>query len=261
MATEVALLIAAERSGTHMMRSMLSGTNGVAALGEICNAVSSDISTSPTSFLRFRAEQCVRDARFFYPTTETQTKLLDLYFDQVRALFPKKRLVLLDIKYSHVHNFNAFWWDFVSSPFLLDYAAGRRMKIVHLVREKPYQTIVSDIYAQRSGVWRTKDPNEVPNLKIKIDSEKLKQRTHRLVRTIFQFEQWLKSCKSARVTYEALTQDGHSVLEQLLAFFEIEGPVRVQSSYLRTTPPYQAAIENYEEIAPLVAMGLDEVLE
>jgi hypothetical protein len=260
MATEVALLIAAERSGTHMMRSMLSGTSEVAALGEVCNAVSSDSNTSPTSFLRFRAEQCVRDARFFYPTTETQTQLLDLYFEHVRALFPKKRLVILDIKYSHVHNFNAFWWDFVSPPFLLDYAVSHRMKVVHLVREKPYQTIISDIYAQRSGVWRTKDPSEVPKLKIRIDSEKLKLRTSRLVRTIFQFEQWLKACNTSRVTYEALTQDGRSVLEQLLTFFELCGPARVQSSYLRTTPPYQSSIENYEEIAPFVAIGLNEVL-
>src|ERR1700742_3077971 len=184
MSSAVVLLLAAERSGTHMLRSMLARNRNIASPGEICNAASEGIRIARTSFLKFREDVSFVDHDYFYPTVPVQFRLLDEYFRLVRDVHAPKSLSVLDIKYAHVHNFNSFWWDFISRPLLIDYAHQRKMKIIHLVREKPFQTIISDMYAQQSGVWRAKDPSEIRAMKIRIDPVRLEARTRRLARTI-----------------------------------------------------------------------------
>ena len=152
-----------------MLRSMLARNRNIASPGEICNAASEGIRTARTSFLKFREDVSFVDHDYFYPTVPVQFRLLDEYFRLVRDVHAPKSLSVLDIKYAHVHNFNSFWWDFISRPLLIDYAHQRKMKIIHLVREKPFQTIISDMYAQQSGVWRAKDPSEIRAMKIRIE--------------------------------------------------------------------------------------------
>jgi Sulfotransferase family len=256
MSTAIVLLFAAERSGTHMLRSMLAGNKNIASPGEVCNAASEAIRTSPISYLKFREDACFIDHDYFYPTVPVQVRLLDEYFALVRQVHASKMLSVLDIKYAHVHNFNAFWWDFISRPLLIDYANQRKIKIIHLVREKPYQTVISDMYAQQSGVWRAREASEIRTMKIKIDPAKLEARTRRLARTIDLFNQWLAGCAAIRVSYEALTADAPATLAGLAAFLGVDEPIPAEPGFLKTTPPYADSIENYDEIAHLIDVDL-----
>ena len=107
MSSAVVLLLAAERSGTHLLRSMLARNKNIASPGEICNAASEGIRTAPTSFLKFREDASFVDHDYFYPTVPVQFRLLDEYFELVRDVHAPKWLSVLDIKYAHVHNFNS----------------------------------------------------------------------------------------------------------------------------------------------------------
>jgi len=261
MSTDVVLLLAAERSGTHLLRSMLAANGDIAAPGEVCNAASEDIRTALTSFLRFRERACLADPDYFYPTVPVQMRLLDAYFARVREVHGRKPLSVLDIKYAHIHNFNAFWWDAISSPLLIDYARQHEMKIVHLVRERPYQTVISDMYARQSGVWRTKSSSELSAMKIAIEPARLEARTRLLVETIGTFEHWLRGCAVSRITYEALTRDAPACLASLAEFLELSEPIPARSGFLKTTPPYRDAIENYGEIAHLIDVDLARLMD
>lgn len=252
MSQDVGILLASERSGTHMLRSMLSKTKGISSPGEVCNVASDSIRTSDTSFLKYREQACSTNHDFFYATAAVQTRLLDEYFAHVRMQFPKKKLVILDIKYAHVHNFNSFWWDIISRPFLIDYAVQRRIKLIHLVREKSYQTAISGIYAQQSGVWRTQDKAEIRSTKITINRDSLENRVRRLVEGIRLFDQWLIGTNCVRITYEELTEVASTSLTRLSEFLEIDEKICEEPGFVKTTPPYEEVIENFGEISHLI---------
>jgi len=254
---EVCLLLANERSGTHFLRSLLNKVPTIAAAhGEIANAAWDGNRTSPLSFFRFREQASIADRRFFYPTPLVQRELLDNYFSHVVLLHPGNQSIVLDVKYSHVHNFNAFWWDVNSRPLLLQYAFERNFRIIHLIRKKPYQTVVSDFYAMASGVWQTKSKDELPSLRVNIDRRKLQERTIQLVKSIAAFRRWLQGCRVATIEYEGLTGNTNRTLAQLQKFLGLDNPIPPHSDQLRTTPPYEEAIENFPEIADLIEKDL-----
>jgi len=259
MAVEICFLLATERSGTHMLRSLLAKVAGVSAPGEICNAASEEIRTAETSYLKFRERACTENQDFFFPTGNIQTKLLDQFFAHIREIFSEKKLVVLDVKYSHVHNFNSFWWDVFSRPFLLDYARERQIKIIHLVREKVYQTVISHNYAQKSGVWRAKRPDEIGTLKIAVDRKKLENKARGLARTINLFDEWMAGSKHFRLAYENLTDNPQNSLLELGNFLGLESEIPYEPGFIKTTPPYIDSIENFDEIAHLVDLGLSDL--
>ena len=257
--TEVCFLLAAERSGTHFLRSLLGKVPGVFAPGEISNATSDDIRTSPTSFLKFRASVFAEEQKFCYPTFQTQTELLDKYLEIVRSAQPASHTIILDVKYSHINNFNAFWWDMVARPLLIQYSVDRGIKIIHLVREKPYRTVISRMYAQESGVWRTQNPALRPSVKIRIDRSKLHAKTMELSKTISSFSQWLVGSRSTRISYETLTDESGASLASLREFLGFKFDIPTISEFVRTTPRYEEAIENFAEVADLIDIDLTEL--
>src|SRR5436305_3715418 len=107
MNAQICLLLAAERSGTHLLRSILSTAPGVVAPGEICNAAQQPSGTGKLSFLSFRERICRSDSQFFFPSLPVQKTLMDRYCDFVRRSNKSSTIVVLDVKYSHVHNFNS----------------------------------------------------------------------------------------------------------------------------------------------------------
>jgi hypothetical protein len=238
---------------------MLGKAPGVFAPGEICNARWDGIRTDVNSFLKFRADSSAADRTFCYPTSQTQTNLLDDYLSFIRLTHSHRRAVILDVKYSHVHNFNTFWWEPFSRPFLLEYAINRNIKIIHLVREKPYRTIISRMYAEQSGVWRTKNAEDVSSLKITIDRGTLQQMTRRLCDTIALFNSWVKGSQEIRLSYEPLAEDTEEHLMLLQHFLDLPTPIPADSDFIRTTPQYENVIENFSDIADLIDIDLAEL--
>lgn len=242
-----------------MLRSLLETVPGVLAPAEICNANSSGIRSDPSSYLRFRAQACAANADYFYPVMGTQLQLLDEYMAYLGRTLPDATWIVLDVKYSHVHNFNGAWWDFVSPPFLLEYARKRTIPVIHLVRENVYQTGISNIYAQKSGVWSARHAEDVPRTVIKIPRRLLERRVARLVRTIHQFEEWLSEYRHLRINYESLVASPAEVVMQIGAHLGFRGETLPTSAFVRTTPPYEEAVENFEELKHLVGITLREI--
>jgi LPS sulfotransferase NodH len=256
---ELYILLAEQRSGTAFLKSMLSNAPGIATTGEICNP---DLANrkSPASFLKFRANASIADEKFFYPTTEVQTELLDNYFNFVRSSLSHARHVVLDVKYSHVYNFHPCWWSVGSRPFLLDYAIRRRIRFIHLVREKPYQTAISNFYALGAKVWHVRNGEAVPSTKIKVDRTELQRRAADVANTVGLFTGWLNGAKQIRISYEALAEQTERTLAVLRDFCGLNVDIPAQSEYVKSTPPYEQVIENFGEIADLMDLDLQSVI-
>lgn len=252
---EICLLLAAERSGTHLLRSLLGNVRGVAAPGEICNATVAQNRTGRSSFFRYRQKACGEDPEFFFATEPVQRKLLDGFIAHLRSSYEGKSLLVLDVKYAHVHNFNSFWWDPLDSPYLLQYAKRNRLKIVHLIRRDVYRTAISGFYASETGVWRARTEEETRQIRIVVDRARLQKKAGLVARTIARFDEWLARVPHLQIDYEDLLGDREAMLRSLQSYLGLEQEIADQPGFVKTTPPLENSIENFSEIEPL--LGLD----
>jgi|SRR5579871_275401 len=252
MGPEVCLLLAVERSGTHLLRSLLANVRGVVAPGEICNATIPHNRSAKTSFFHYREEACRNDSEFFFPTEPVQRRLLDGFVDSLRANHSGKRLIVLDVKYAHVHNFNFFWWDPLEKPYLIQYAKRKRLKVLHLVRRKVYRTAISGFYASESGVWRAKSQEDTKQIRIAVDAERLEKKARAIARCIARFEDWLSACPHLQIDYEDLLEKRDSTLESLQTYLKLKQAIADEPGFVKTTPPLEDTIENFAEIEPLL---------
>ena len=87
---------------------------------------------------------------------------------------------------------------FLFVRFYLEYVCKNQIKVIHLVRERPYRTVISSMYARKSGVWRTQSPSDIRLLKIRIERARLQEAALRLVKAINLFTEWLEACKTLK---------------------------------------------------------------
>jgi len=249
---DICLLLAAERSGTHLLRSLLANVNGVAAPAEICNATVPNNRSAKSSFFAYRKQALLSDPELFFPTEPVQRQFLDGFLAHIRGENPKRSLVVLDIKYAHVHNFNFFWWDPLETPYLLQYAKWKRLKVLHLVRSKVYRTAISGFYAHQTGVWRAKTEQETRQIRITIDPQRLEKKAQSLARTIERFEAWLSHCPHHHISYESLSDNRAETLQRLGEYLGLAEPIADDPGFVRTTPVLEESIENFSAIESLV---------
>src|SRR5947207_4090115 len=252
MNADICLLLAAERSGTHLLRSLLANARSVVAPGEICNATVPQNRDAKSSFFRYKQQACLEDHELFFPTEPVQRKLLDGFIDFLCSTYRDKALVVLDVKYAHVHNFNFFWWDPLDRPYLIQYAKRRPLKIVHLVRRKVYRTAISGFYANETGVWRAKSEEETRQIKISVDPKRLEKKAVLLARTIARFVGWLSRCPHLQIDYEDLTENREPVLRSLQSYLGLKHDIVDRPGFVKTTPPLEDTVENFHDIASLI---------
>jgi hypothetical protein len=250
----IVLLLAQQRSGTHLLRSILGRNRRIAAPAEICNATADLEHENELSFFKFRHAHLIDGMNSPYPTFENQEYLVKGYLQHIASHYSDHDYVICDIKYSHVHNFNVFSWDFSSRPFLLQYAWKHGIKVVHLVRENIFQTAISDFYARQSGVWRANNQEQLKNINVTVDGKWLRRRMTHIGRTISLFDGWLLGCNSIRITYEALSGSlPEAPLALISAFLGLDEVIPFRPGFVKITPPYEDCIVNWNEIKQLGA--------
>lgn len=255
--SDCAFLFATERSGTHLLRSMLENTNLMSAPGELCNANADVVEHNELSFFEFKAKAISASPELKLPTPANQNNLLMSYFQFVRQSVGKPTRTLFDIKYSHIHNFNHFWWDFYSAPFLIEFAKAESIPIIHLVRKKIYETSLSELYAQSTGVWHAVSPDERVSKRIFVDMAMLDSKADAIFRTINLFARWLEGSRHIIIEYESLVgPDSLAALNSVIEFLNLEQVSQSTANSVKTTPPYEEVIENYSEISSRLLIEL-----
>ncbi|MBW6396501.1 hypothetical protein KPL78_01525 [Roseomonas sp. HJA6] len=251
------LLLAAERSGTHLFRSILTANRAAFAPGEVANAAASGDAESDTNFFAFCRERLLDEPRLFVPSQPHTRQLLDAYFGHFRARAASlgRSAAVCDIKYGHVINFSGGWWDMISAPYLLEWARQSDVGIIHLVRRNVAQTCISNLYAQHTGVWRTRNPTELAVMPMQVARRRLEADIGRMTRVIDLFRGWVKPCRHCEIHYEDLL-DGLSPSWRALRGFLGHPLDRIASDFLKTTPAYEEIIENHGEIADLLEVEL-----
>jgi hypothetical protein len=238
---------------------LLGNVRGVVAPAEICNATVPHNRTAKTSYFRYRQQVCLEDPELFFPIEPVQRKFLDGFIDYLRSSHAGKTIIVLDVKYAHVHNFNFFWWDPLERPYLIQYAKKKRLKVLHLIRRKVYRTAISGFYASQSGVWRAKTEEETRQIRITVDPDKLQKKAVALARSIARFEAWLSGCPHLQIDYEDLLEDRDRTLQSLQSYLGLKDEIADEPGFVKTTPPLEDTIQNFDEIESLIDLDWRKV--
>jgi hypothetical protein len=248
-----AVMISHERSGSHFLTDMLTSTDRVRSLDEVCNFNAVDPDISKASFFRFRHESAINAPEFaLRPSSETMTTLLDLYLEHLDQLVKPGKIIWLDIKYGHVHNFEIGWWPTERRPFLLNYLETREIRVVHLTRRDSIAATISSLIAEKTGAWHRRDGSAGPSIsRVHVPIIRAVQEALMLEREKDNFFSWLANNRRFAVVYEdiaALPEIRDGVLKELCRFLGIPPPDTFATSHQKVTPPLSDVLENFEDL-------------
>jgi LPS sulfotransferase NodH len=252
----IAILLASARSGTHYLRSAVESSSLVVAPGELCNAEAERLEHTELSFFNFKAMQISAEHDLRLPTSDNQYKLLSRFFAFIEVYRKEinKEAIICDVKYSHLHNFNCFWWDLFSTPFLIEYLKSNQIPIIHLVRLNPYQTAFSEMYAVKSGVWRAENEIDVRTVNAEVDVQELIARARVIQQNMDLVRRWLNGARFLEVIYEEIAGKTYvAAINQVMEFLDLPKQVDFKSAFFKTTPPYKKIVANYEELRPFLS--------
>jgi hypothetical protein len=244
------VLLAAERSGTHLFRSILTTNRAAFAPGEVANAGASVPPKSETNFFLFRKQAMLANEALFIPSVPSNQAIVAGFFDKFAATAAARgsKAAVCDIKYAHMVNFAGGWWDMMSRPFLIEWARRRDVHFLHLIRRRVTETCLSNLYAHHTGVWRTKSAAELKVSPMRVDRARLQQDVRRISRVIGLVRDWLAPCRHQEIYYEDLLDGASPSWVRMRALLGHPIPA-IRSDFLKTTPPLAEVIENYDDIA------------
>jgi len=252
MKVPLAILLAAERSGTHFFRSIINENKSGCAYWEVVNSESQPEAGDPLNFFSFRKSLEAEGLDVSRPTVDVTRRIIDKYFDRcIEFGNTNTAPLIIDIKYGHLINFTNGWWDFHSPPLLFEIAREREIPFIHLRRKSLYKTALSDLYASQTNLWKVTESTDGVRPSVQISREALEQRKNRLGSMMSTVQYWLQENISYEVFYEDLN-DPQSVSWTKLSPLLAKDVTSTQSEFKRVLGDYPSQIQNYAEISDLI---------
>jgi hypothetical protein len=246
------LLLSHDRSGSHYLGSYIKSLPKSRMVDEVCNEDALDPATNPLSFFGFRYKRSAEVPDYaMRRNPRVVGALLDEYFSFLLAQAEGSH-VTVDIKYGHVHNFEAAWWPVFRRPFLFEYARRNKICIVHLSRWNSLETVISGFVAESRKVWHAigDRPQAQASEAIEVDTRQMLEQIATLNEQKAGFFRWTRGLRCLPVSYEELTHPtiGPEVRGRIAAFLDLPAPDSFQSPYRKVTPPMSVIVRNWEEV-------------
>jgi hypothetical protein len=245
-------LIANPRSGTHLVRGFLRGSDRVEDLGEVFHP--GVMRERPHGFFRFLAGRVASDADLAIPHREQRARLFDDYMAHLAGLASTSHL-LIDAKYNNTHHFNGIWHDVDQVPSLIGLIRDRGYPVIHLVRRNLLHMYCSQILAYATNRWSVpSDKADQPpsDRKITIDPDTLVMALERIQTRINFFTWCLRDhAPIARLFYEDLLTDGKfnpDVHDELSDLIGVPLDLPLTPAYAKVSPPLGDFVSNYNDV-------------
>jgi hypothetical protein len=250
--SSLAILVSHDRSGSHFLGSFIKALPGNRMVDEVCNEDALDPATNPMSFLGYRHNRALEVPDYGRRRNpKVVSQLLDEYFRFVAEQFPGEN-VTVDIKYGHVHNFEAAWWPIFRRPFLFEYARRNKIRIVHLSRWNTLETVISSLVAESRKLWHAigDKPQAQASEAVTVDTRQLLEQIETLNEQKAAFFRWTRGLKCLPVIYEELVNHdtGHETRQRVAQFLDSAAPAGFQSPYRKVTPSMQVIVRNWDEV-------------
>ncbi|KUO64873.1 MAG: hypothetical protein APF80_16445 [Alphaproteobacteria bacterium BRH_c36] len=249
------LLLSHERSGSHLLGEAIKSLSGTKMFDEVCNPHAVPANNYEESFHGFHAAWC-RDKIGFLeaPGHKKQMQFNAAYFDHLQAIAGDANAVV-DIKYGHIHHFEANWWPIFRRPSLFQSCQVNGIRVLHLHRVNSLEAAVSDEIASQRKIWHSwqTDTGQPPDEKFEVPIEKVINSALLLIeQSRWINEKWLPGVKSMTVTYEQISSDlldDSTGLRKRIGEF-VGGSI--ESSFLpelkKLGRPLSESVANYNEL-------------
>lgn len=247
------LLISHDRSGSHYLGSYIRSLPQQTMTDEVCNEQALDPVRDSLSFFGFRYRRSLEDPDYsLRRSPSVVSKLLDEYFAFALESSPPGG-VTIDVKYGHVHNFEAAWWPIFRKPFLFEYAGSRGLKVIHLCRWNTLETIISGEVAEARKVWHAVGQQKPagPADAVDVNTRHLARQIQMLNEQKAAIFRWTKSLRCLPLLYEELIDpvQGRACRERIAEFLGSAPPKEFSSPYRKVTPPIHLVIRNWAEVS------------
>ncbi len=251
ISSRVVLLIGHERAGTNLLRSILQTHSDICCYGEICNCGDGIEAAKAftANFFNYKVKAYTADESMIYPVEEHQERLLKGYFEDL-CQNSGSRVILVDIKYGHIHNFNTFWTSWLGTPFLLRFVTEKNIRVIHLYRKNLLEAVCSTFLAQARSVWNTDKPEELENVRIHVDPARAKRRVSVLDHEKEMIMGYLPNYQTLTLVYEQMLVEGvlnPMVSEALARFLGVSEEWNAVPKLVKVSPPLSEYVENYDE--------------
>lgn len=251
--SDISLLVSHDRSGSHYLGSYIRSVPQQTMIDEVCNEQALDPVRDPLSFFGFRHRRSLEVPDYaLRRTPSVVSNLLDEYFSFALDSSPPGG-VTIDVKYGHIHNFEAAWWPIFRKPFLFEYAGSRGIKVIHLCRWNSLETVISGDVAESRKVWHavgTQKPAG-PADAVDVNIKQLVRQIQMLNEQKAAIFRWTKNLRCMPVLYEELVDliQGRACRERVAVFLGSVPPKEFSSPYRKVTPPMHLVIRNWEEVS------------
>jgi LPS sulfotransferase NodH len=141
--TRLVFLLSKPRSGTTVLAKLLESTGRVANWGEVLNP------HDPKNFLQWTLEHAPQLTAAQLGDTVT---LFNRYLDE-RLAATEQPFALLDIKDQQFHLVHPLWYGLYYAGAPLRVASERKALMIHLVRSRILDRLISNEVAERTGVY------------------------------------------------------------------------------------------------------------
>jgi len=251
--SDLALLVSHDRSGSHYLGSYIRSLPNQTMIDEVCNEEALDPVKDPLSFFGFRHHRSLEVPDYSLRRThQVVTKLLDEYFLFALESSPPGG-VTIDVKYGHIHNFEAAWWPIFRKPFLFEYAASRRLKVIHLSRWNSFEAVVSGDVAESRKVWHAIGAQKPagPADAVEVDTKQLARKIQMLNDQKAAIFRWTKNLRCLSVLYEELVDavQGRACRDRVAEFLGSVPLREFSSPYRKVTPPMHLVIRNWADVS------------
>lgn len=246
-----AAIIATQRTGTTVLRSVIDSHPRVKAFGEVFLDRHEHMKECYYHFLRDKVRE---DANNCIPSEDRLESLFNAYLDDyLPSLAGDVDMVLFDCKYNFLSGaLVPGSLALRQAPFLLTLMRRRGVRLIHLLRENLLATQVSAILSSENRVWATTDLNRIKKRSTVVPLQGLMQNLQARRAEQEHYKALLRGDDVLTVKYEDLF-GGDTVPADLLA--RISGHLGLSNDFEAAPPLKKIAlsvresIENYDEVA------------
>lgn len=240
-----------QRSGTTVFRQMLK-SQGAHDVSEIFHH---DFSQNPENYFNFLFKKIKKDKKYIHP--DWHREVFKEFLDFLEEKFDNE-IILLDIKYNALNIIDSGSL-YQEVPFAIKELASRQSYFVHITRKNKLKILVSELIAQRTGMWgQTQDNNSgiTKDKKIYLSSEMALQTISRDEA----FESKVSQCisiftNSFSISYEEMfekdggfSQSSQNIASEIFSLRPNELKYDSVSLIKQNPEPLEDLIENFDDL-------------
>lgn len=264
------IVLAHARTGTHLLRGILSSSDEIDDFGEIF--LPGDWPHRTGGFWEFYRDWLPADPGRAVPTPENRRLLFTDYLTNLDRLCSAP-FMLLDVKYGGIANLNPFYHLPDQRPYLFKLFERYEIPVIHLMRRNLLQQHCSRILADETERWVVPVGADAPapvEQSIVVDVDLLVGKLTRMALRVQFFDGYLSGYhRYLRLHYEDLLENGvlsdqtrQSIGQLLNRLISVDGTPQTR----KVTPPLSSFVANYDAVektlkdTPFAAMLEDGAL-